>query len=105
MQTERDILTGANQKMIDDLLKEVMQAEMRVEEDLNCERSKVRAADKALSMLREAAHVGTPAKVEDTLNTIRLLAPTDVLEAIRTPMETAQSFVFARTGNSVEISR
>ena len=91
--------------MIDDLLKEVMQAEMRVEEDLNCKRSKVRAADKALSMLREAAHVSTPAEVEDTLNTIRLLAPTDVLEAIRTPMETAQSFVFARTGNSVEISR
>ena len=105
MQTGRDILTGANQKMIDDLLKEVVQAEMRVEKDLNYERSKVRAADNALSMVREAAHVGTPAKVEETLETVRLLAPTDVLEAIRTPMETAQSFVFARTGNSVEVSR
>lgn len=88
-----------------DLIDAVATAEAHVEDRLNCERSKVRAADHALTMLRNAARVGTPSKVEETIETIRLLAPTDVLEAIRTPMEVAQSFVFTRTGHAVKISR
>ena len=90
---------------MDDLLDAVATAEAHVESRLNCEREKVRSADHALTMLRNAARVGTSSKVEETIRTIRLLAPTEVLEAIRAPMEVAQSFVFARTGNSVKISR
>jgi len=91
--------------MIDDLLKKVMHVETYVEEELGGNRSKLRSARKALSMLREAAHDGTPAKVEDTLNTVRLFAPTEVLEAIEDPVLAAQKFVYIKTGNIVEIHR
>lgn len=90
---------------MEDLIEEIARTEAVVERELDCEREKVRAADHALSMLRNAARVGTPKKVKDTLNTIRLLAPVEVLDAISAPMEHAQSFVFARTGNAVKITR
>jgi len=77
---------------------------MKAEEEL--ESDNLRSARKALSMLREAAHNGAgPAKVEDTLNTIRLLAPTGVLEVIENPVFGAQKFVYIKTGNIVEIDR
>jgi hypothetical protein len=63
------------------------------------------AGERALSMLRNAARVGTPAKVKSTIQTIVGLAPTPVLEAISASLETAQSFVFIRTGNSIKIRR
>ena len=63
------------------------------------------AGDKALQMLRNAARVGTVAEVKSTLQTIVGLAPTPVLEAISGSLETAQSFVFMRTGNSIRIRR
>jgi hypothetical protein len=63
------------------------------------------AGDKALQMLRNAARVGTVAEVKSTLQTVVGLAPTPVLEAISGSLETAQSFVFIRTGNSIRIRR
>ena len=63
------------------------------------------AGDRALRMLRNAARVGTVAKVKSTLQTIVGLAPTPVLEAISGSLEVAQSFVFIRTGNSIPIRR
>ncbi len=63
------------------------------------------AGDRALQMLRNAARVGTVAKIKSTLQTIVGLAPTPVLEAISGSLEVAQSFVFIRTGNSIRIRR
>lgn len=92
-------------ELLEDLLDEIATTEHHVESELDFDREKVRSADHALTMLRNAAHVGTVAKIKDTVQTIRLLAPTEVLEAIRTPMEVAQSFVYVRRGEKVLINR
>lgn len=90
--------------MIQDIADSVASTEPFVDTELDTT-AEQKSADKALSMLRNAARVGTPAKVKSTIQTIVALCPVDVLETIRTPLETAQSFVFARTGNSVDITR
>lgn len=90
--------------MVDDLMESVANAERFVDVRTNTPAQR-RSADMALTMLRNAARVGTPTKVRKTLYTIVRLAPVTVLEAIRAPLETAQSFVFARTGEDIDITR
>ncbi len=90
--------------MMDSLLNSIAHDEQMLESKVD-NLDYTMAGDKALQMLRNAARVGTVAEVKSTLQTIVGLAPTPVLEAISGSLETAQSFVFMRTGNSIRIRR
>jgi hypothetical protein len=90
--------------MMDSLLDSIAHDEHMLEDKVD-NLDHTMAGDKALQMLRNAARVGTVAEVKSTLQTIVGLAPTPVLEAISGSLETAQSFVFMRTGNSIRIRR
>lgn len=90
--------------MMDSLLNSIAHDEQMLESKVD-NLDHTMAGDKALQMLRNAARVGTVAEVKSTLQTIVGLAPTPVLEAISGSLETAQSFVFMRTGNSIRIRR
>jgi len=89
---------------MDDLMDSVLNDEEMLESRVDS-LDHTMAGDRALSMLRNAARVGTPAKVKSTVQTIVGLAPTPVLEAISGSLELAQSFVFIRTGEAIDIRR
>lgn len=97
MATQRD-------DMMDSLLNSIAHDEQMLESKVDS-LDHTMAGDKALQMLRNAARVGTVAEIKSTIETIAGLAPTPVLEAISGSLETAQSFVFIRTGNSIRIRR
>jgi len=96
--------TTQRDDMMDSLLNSIAHDEQMLESKVD-NLDHTMAGDKALQMLRNAARVGTVAEVKSTLQTIVGLAPTPVLEAISGSLETAQSFVFIRTGNSIRIRR
>ena len=98
-------MTNQNEDILDDLRDSIANSEAALEERVGYELEKTKAGDKALRMLRNAARVGTPTAVRETLHLIVGLAPTEVLEAIRSPLEIAQSFVFIRTGEAIDITR
>lgn len=97
-------MTSQKEDITNDILNAVAKDERMLEKRVD-NMNHTLAGDRALSMLRDAARVGTPSKVKSTLQTIVGLAPTPVLEAITGSLEVAQSFVFIRTGNSVRIRR
>jgi len=90
--------------MMEDLSEAIADDERMLEERVNG-LDHTRVGDYALRMLRNASRVGTVKKVKETIQTITRLAPTPVLEAITTSLEIAQSFVFVRTGEAVDIRR
>lgn len=97
-------MTVQREEMMNNLMDSVASDEKMLESRVDS-LDHTMAGDRALSMLRNAARVGTPAKVKSTVQTIVGLAPTPVLEAISGSLELAQSFVFVCTGNSIKIRR
>ena len=90
--------------MVDEILEEIEKNESFIGVGMDCAGYEVQRAERLLTMLRSAVKTEDVGEVADTLYKMRLFGSNLALDAIREPMETAQRFVFERTGEWVEVS-